>query len=377
MAHPQPRDVEFEAPVAAPVRAGRTTLLRLIWYGILALAVMGGFYTLYFARAIFVPIALAVLLNLLLGDFVRRLAKMHIPEALGAAVVLVLFVGGIGLATYQLSGPAAGWVEGAPYNLAKIQDKLQSVKETVEEVKRTTKQVEEMADTDGDAGAPAVTVKGPSLTESFLSGAGRVASTVGITIVLLYFMLASGDLFLRKLVKVLPTFQDKKRAVEIARQAESDISRYLVTVTLVNLGLGVLTGLAMFALGMPNPVLWGALAALNNFIPYLGAMVTTGVLAVVAAVTFEELSAIVAPPAVYLLLTTLEGQFVTPMLLGRRLTLNPVVIFLALLVWGWLWGVPGVLMAVPLLAAFKILCDHVPSLATVGEFLGRRDGEAG
>lgn len=368
----QPRDEEVAAPLPHPGRADRGALLRLIWYGILALGVMAGFATLYFARSIFIPIALAVLLNLLLGDFVRRLARVRVPEAVGAALVLIVFLGGVGLATYQLSGPAFGWIEGAPYNLEKIQDKLRPVQETVEEVKRTTQQVEKMTETQA-AGEPTVTIKGPSLTESFLSGAGRVASTVGITIVLLYFMLASGDLFLRKLVKVLPTLQDKRRAVEIARQAESDVSRYLVTITLVNLGLGACTALAMLALGMPNPVLWGALATLNNFVPYLGSMATTAVLALVAAVTFEELSAILAPPAVFLVLTTLEGQFITPMLLGRRLTLNPVVIFLALLVWGWLWGIPGMLMAVPLLAAFKILCDHVPSLAGVGEFLGRKE----
>jgi predicted PurR-regulated permease PerM len=369
---PQPRDVEYEAPVAAPVRAGRTTLLRLVWYGILALAVMAGFYTLYFARAIFIPIALAILLNILLGDFVRRLARIGVTEAIGAALVLVLFVGGTGLAVYQLSGPAAGWIEGAPFNLWKIQEKLRPVKETVEEVKRTTKQVEEMTESVGE-GETKVVVKGPSLTDSFLSNAGRAASTIGITIVLLYFMLASGDLFLRKLVKVLPTFQDKKRAVEIARQAESDVSRYLVTITLVNIGLGAATALAMTLLGMPNPVLWGALAAINNFIPYLGSLVTVGVLTVVAAVSFDTLAEIVAPPLIFFALTTFEGQFLTPMLLGKRLTLNPVVIFLALLIWGWLWGIPGVLMAVPLLAAFKILCDHVPSLAAVGEFLGRKE----
>ena len=372
----QPRDVDLQPPDDEAEGVGRTQLLRLIWYGVLALVVMAGFSALYFARSIFVPIALAILLNLLLGDFVRRLSRLRIPEPAGAAIVLVAFVGGMGLTIYQLSGPAAGWVEGAPFNLARIQEKLRPVKETVDEVKRTTEQVEKMADTK-TAGEPAVTVKGPSLTDSFLSGAGRGASILGITIVLLYFLLASGDLFLRKLVKVLPTFQDKKRAVEIARQAESDVSRYLVTITLVNLGLGACTSIAMFALGMPNPVLWGALAAINNFIPYLGAMVTTVILALVAAVSFDDIGAIVAAPLVFLVLTTLEGQFVTPMLLGRRLTLNPVVIFLALLVWGWLWGIPGVLIAVPLLAAFKILCDHIPSLAAVGEFLGRKDEETG
>jgi predicted PurR-regulated permease PerM len=133
------------------------------------------------------------------------------------------------------------------------------------------------------------------------------------------------------------------------------------------------TALAMALLGMPNPVLWGALAAVNNFIPYLGSLVTVGVLTVVAAVSFDTLGQIVAPPLIFFALTTFEGQFLTPMLLGKRLTLNPVVIFLALLIWGWLWGIPGVLMAVPLLAAFKILCDHVPSLAAVGEFLGRKE----
>jgi predicted PurR-regulated permease PerM len=374
MVNPQPRDVEFEPPVAAPTRAGRTQLMRLVWYGILALAVMATFYTLYFARAIFIPVALAVLLNILLGDFVKRLARIGVSEAIGAALVLVVFVGGTGLAVYQLSGPAAGWIEGAPFNLWKIQEKLKPVKETVEEVKRTTKQVEQMTETEAEGeGERSVVVKGPSLTDSFLSNAGKAVSTIGITIVLLYFMLASGDLFLRKLVKVLPTFQDKKRAVEIARQAESDVSRYLVTITLVNMGLGAATALAMTALGVPNPVLWGALAAVNNFIPYLGSLVTMGVIGVVAAVSFEPLGQILLPPLVFFALTTVEGQFITPMLLGKRLTLNPVVIFLALLVWGWLWGIPGVLMAVPLLAAFKIMCDHVPSLAAVGEFLGRKE----
>lgn len=371
MAQPLPRELEVET-TPAPVRAGRTTLLRLVWYGILTLAVMAAFYTLYFARAVFIPIALAVLLNLLLNGLVRRLTKLRIPEAGGAAIVLIAFVGTIGLAAYQLSGPAAGWIEGAPRNIEKIREKLRPVQETVEEVKRTTEQVERMAEAEG-GGSPAVAVKGPSLTEAFLSGAGRFASTIGITIVLLYFMLASGDLFLRKLVKVLPTFRDKKRAVEIAHQVEADVSRYLVTVTLANLGLGAATGLAMFALGMPNPALWGALAALNNFIPYLGSMATTIVLALVAGVSFDTLGEMAAPPLVFLALTALEGQLVTPMLLGRRLTLNPVVIFLAMLAWGWLWGIPGLLMAVPLLAAFKILCDHAPSLAAVGEFLGRKE----
>jgi predicted PurR-regulated permease PerM len=373
MSQPQPRDVEYEAPVAAPVRAGRTTLLRLVWYGILAIAVMAGFYTLYFARSIFIPIALAVLLNLLLGPVVRRLARIGVPEALGAALVLLLFIGGVGAIAFQLSGPAAGWINGMPQSMRKLEEKLRDVRETVQEVKKTTEQVEKMAEGTKAAGEQTVVVKGPSLADTFLSRAGQVASTMGVIIVLLYFMLASGDLFLRKLVKVLPTLHDKKLAVEIVRQAESDISRYLMTITVVNCFVGMATGLIAYGFGLPNPVLWGALATLLHYIPYLGSAVMVGVLAMVATLVFDEVWRMLGPAACYLGLVTLEGQFLTPMLLGRRLTLNPVVIFVALLVWGWLWGAPGVLMAVPLLAAFKILCDHVPSLVAVGEFLGRKE----
>ena len=373
MVNLQPRDVEFEIPVAEPVRADRTSLLRLIWYGILALAVMAGFSTLYFARAIFIPIALAILLNLLLGPLVRRLARAGIPDAVGSALVLLLFLGSVGLTAFQLATPAAGWINGMPESLRKLEYKLRDVRETVQEVKKTTEQVEKM--TEG-AAAPTeqkVVVKGPSLADSFLSRAGEVVSTMGVIIVLLFFMLASGDLFLLKLVRVLPTLSDKKLAVEIVRQAENDISRYLMTITVVNGGVGVATVLIAYGFGMPNPVLWGVLAFILHFIPYLGSAVMLGVLGMVAALTFDEFWRMLGPAACYLAFVTFEGQFLTPMLLGRRLTLNPVVIFVALLAWGWLWGVPGILMAVPLLAAFKILCDHVPSLTPVGEFLGRKE----
>jgi predicted PurR-regulated permease PerM len=373
MTHPQPRDVEFEAPVAAPVRASRTALLRLVWYGILALTVMAGFYTLYFARSIFIPIALAILLNLLLGPVVRRLARAGVPEAVGAALVLLLFLGGVGLTAFQLSGPAAGWVNGIPESMRKLETKLHDIRATMLKVKKTTEQVEKMTEGTGTPTEQKVVVKGPSLADTFLSRAGQVASTTGVIIVLLYFMLASGDLFLRKLVKVLPTLHDKKLAVEIVRQAESDISRYLMTVTVVNGCVGIATGLIAFGFGLPNPVLWGALAAVLHYIPYLGSAVMLAVLGMVAALTFDDVWLMLGPAASYLAVVTLEGQFLTPMLLGRRLTLNPVVIFVALLVWGWLWGAPGVLMAVPLLAAFKILCDHMPSLVAVGEFLGRKE----
>jgi predicted PurR-regulated permease PerM len=198
----------------------------------------------------------------------------------------------------------------------------------------------------------------------------NLLATVGAVTILLYFLLASGDLFLLKLVRVLPRFEDKKIAVTIVHEVRHDVSHYLLTITLINIGLGVATGIAMFWLGMPNPLLWGVMAASFNFIPYLGAMASAIILTLVALLTFDELGRILLVPGVFLVLTSLEGGFVTPAIVGRRLTLNPVAIFVWLTFWGWLWGVPGMLLAVPMLAILKIVCDHVQPLNSVGEFLG-------
>ncbi|HET7237387.1 MAG TPA: AI-2E family transporter, partial [Terrimicrobiaceae bacterium] len=196
------------------------------------------------------------------------------------------------------------------------------------------------------------------------------------TVVLLYFLLASGDMFLRKLVRVLPRLKDQKHVVEIARTIQSDMARYLSTITYINLGLGIATTISMYLLGMPNPVLWGVMVAIFNYVPYVGASTSLLVLTAVAFFTFDEISHIVLVPAVFFSLTVLEGQILTPILTGRRLTLNPVVIFVSMLVWGWLWGVVGALMAVPILMTFKICCDHIESLSAIGEFLSGRQVEA-
>ena len=187
----------------------------------------------------------------------------------------------------------------------------------------------------------------------------------------LYFALASGDLFLAKLGHVLPTLSDKKKAVQIAREIENNISQYLFTITVINAGIGVLGGLMFWAFGMPNPALWGALAGLLNFIPTVGSLSTAVIITLVAAATFPSLTHTLLVPGAFLGLTVLVGTFVSPHIMGRRLTLNPVVIFLGLSFWGWLWGVPGALLAVPMLAMFKIFCDHIEPLAPIGEFLGQ------
>jgi predicted PurR-regulated permease PerM len=331
------------------------------------------FYTLYFARAIFLPIVLALLLSFLLAPAVRGFRRIGIPQAIGAAIVILTLLGGVSLGIYQLSGPAAGWIERAPEGLEGIERRIRQVRRPVEEVRqaaeRVERQVERMAGDDGQA--QEVEVRGGTLTGVVLARTGSFLGSAVVMIVLLYFLLASGDLFLRKLVRILPRLSDKKRAIEIARQTEGHISTYLSTITLINIALGITVGVAMRLVGMPNAVLWGVMAGLLNFIPYLGALATAGILAIVSVLTFESLGRALVAPLIYLAINTVEGYIFTPMLLGRRLTLNPVVIFLGIILWGWLWGIAGALLAVPILATFKIFCDQIEPLAPIGEFLGR------
>ena len=221
------------------------------------------------------------------------------------------------------------------------------------------------------AGYLVVPVDMPLLSVALLRRASGVAAGLAVVLVLLYFLLASGNLFLRKLIRILPTLADKKRAVDIARQLQRDLSRYLGTVTLINIGLGVAVGVAMHFLELPNPMLWGTMATVLNFVPYLGAMVGVVVIAGVSLLTLDSVGQAAIPPLVYFSCTALEGYFVTPMILGRSLTLNPVMILLSLLLWGWLWGIVGAVLAVPMLAVFKILCDHIKGMQPLGEFLGR------
>jgi predicted PurR-regulated permease PerM len=333
------------------------------------LLILACFYTLYFARAFFMPVVLAVLLDFLLKPLVRGLHRMRVPEALGAAVVLTGVLSCASYGLYALSGPAAAWLARAPQSVAQVERKLREIRRPVDKMSETAEKLAEMADS--NAPGTSVEVRTTGLRTRLLQGAQSFIVTSVAIIVLLYFLMASGDLFLRKLVRVLPTFRDKKRAVEIARETERHISTYLVTVTLVNAGLGVAVGTAVGLAGVPNPVLWGAMAGVLNFVPYLGATVGIGVLTVVSLLTFASPWRALLAPGLYLALQTIEGNFVTPVLLGRQFTLNPVMLFVCLAFWGFLWGIPGMLVAVPLLAIFKIICDHVEPLMPLGEFLAK------
>lgn len=334
--------------------------------GLLVIAV---FHTLRVAATLLLPIALALLANLALSPLVRGLRQLGVPSAIAAALVLVAAAGTAALAFQQLAAPASEWVERAPSAFRELEERLDFVKEPLRQMTEATESVEAATDVDGEAPSPEVTVRQPSLAWVVFDEAADVVSAGVIVLVLLYFLLAGSDTFLRKVVEILPTFKDKKRAVEITREVESDISRYLFTITAINLGLGAAIAGVTWMAGLPNPLLWGALAAALNYVPYLGALVSASVIAMVSLLTLEGGRAW-AVPLVCWGLSALEGTIVTPTLLGHRLALSPVVVFLGLFVWGWLWGIPGALIAVPVLVIVKIVCDNTMRLQRFAVLLG-------
>jgi predicted PurR-regulated permease PerM len=366
-----PAEAEYPEPSLAATKEALQGPFGIRNVALSGLFILAAFYTLYFARDFLLPIVLALLFNLLLSPLVRGLKRLHIPSPLGAAVVILAVLGTFGWGVYQLSGPAYDWMMRAPQSFRKVEGRLRELKRPVQSIGKATEQVEKMAQVaPAGAAAPTVAVTAPSLGARILSRATDLGASTAITIILLFFLLASGDMFLRKLIKVLPSLADKKRAVEIARQVETDISAYLSTVAMINTGLGLAVWLAMALLGLPNPLLWGVMVALTNFIPYLGALTCYVVFAVLGFLTFPDFAHALMPVGAFLVLNVLEAYLVTPMVLGHRLTLNPVVVFLSLTFWSWLWGIPGAILAVPITVVGKILCDHIAPLAPLGEFLG-------
>jgi predicted PurR-regulated permease PerM len=327
---------------------------------------------LYFGRDFLLPVALAFLLALVLVPVVRSLARRGVPEWATAILLVVILTAVIGSALYSLSGPVSQWIADAPRIGREVQDRIATLRRPVEAVVDASKQVEKLAESE-DPEAQRVVLSEPGLLSRAASGAPEVAAQIGVTLVLLLFLLSSGDMFYEKLVKLLPTLSDKKRGLRIARTIERDVSHYLFTVSLINVGLGAAIAAGMFAIGMPNPVLWGVLAALLNFIPYLGSLLGIVLVGLVALVSYDAIGPALLAPLIYLVCTTVEGQLVTPLVIGRRLEMNPVVIFLTIAFWGWLWGIVGALIAVPLLVTLKVFADHVDGLAALAEFLAGRD----
>ncbi len=324
---------------------------------------------LYFSRVFFLPVVLALMVSFLLKPVVRWLERIRIPPPLGAAIVVLLALLAIGNGFSHIVKPATELVAQAPENIRKVERKIREWMPSAARFRSAASEADGLAKTSAAEQATKVEIKRSSMSDLLLSYTTSFLGGTIETIVLLYFFLASGDLFLQKLVKVLPTLHDKKQAVEIAHEVQESISTFMLTVTVINAGLGICVALGLYFLGMPNPALWGVVAGLMNFVPYFGPIAGVGLLGLAGLINYPSVAEGLVPPAIYLGLHAVEANFITPMILGRRLTLNPVVIFVSLMFWMWLWGIPGAVLAVPLLMMMKIFCDHFKPLASIGEFL--------
>ncbi|RUW51273.1 MAG: AI-2E family transporter [Mesorhizobium sp.] len=343
-----------------------TRLMRSLLIGIFLFM---SIYALYFARAFFMPVILAFLLTLTLTPIVRLLRKRGIPEVVSATLLVLVSIFVFASAGYVLSGPVIDLINNTSSIGQQLTERLAQLRRPVERIMEIAHQIEGLTETSQEPGVQKVAVAQSGFLSSAASNILSAGTSLTIIFVLSLFLLASGTMFYEKIIQSFASLTEKKRALRVVYDVEREISHYLLTVTIINTGLGTVIGLGLWALGMPNPLVWGAAAALLNFLPYVGAMITLVLVTVIALISFDTIAYALLAPAFLVLCDIVEGQFVTPMVVGRRLEINAVAIFIAIAFWSWLWGFVGALMAVPLLVVVKVFCDHFESLSHVGNFL--------
>jgi predicted PurR-regulated permease PerM len=352
---------------------------------LLAAALVGAL--LYFAHTAFVPVVLAILFSLILSTPVEALHRHGVPRGAAAALVMLLLAVLLGGAVDLLRAPAETWWTSAPQTIRTIEKALRPASMLFGRIEMLTDSAGQIAQVPS-APAPKSTANAldnttPSSVQPKVSRPATnvavlffdamnsvVVSSVAVIIVML-FTLAGGPPMLARMTNAVAKDLKSSHLLKVIGAVRTEVSRYYVSVALINLGLGIVTAIITMLLGMPNPLLWGAVAAVLNFVPYVGPAITLVLLTVVAFVTFQNIGHVAAVAGSFLGLATIEGQFIQPLILGRRLELNPLIVFLALWFWGWFWGIPGIIIAVPSLVVLKVIAEHSKNGKPLVEFLGR------
>jgi len=327
---------------------------------------------LYLARAVVLPMVLAMLLSLTAAPLVRWLGRRGIPAGVSAvllvAAVGVVVAGGAAL----VREPISDMVTHAPEIARGVRDKLDALRQPFVLLSQASREVTAPAPSATPEAAPTtVTVvdKSPSLIDWLVSTLADTGTTIIATLLLTPFLLASNEALKLKLIRAVPLLSAKKKSLRVLRDVEQRVSRFLVTAAMLNAGLGVLVGTAMAVLGMPNPILWGLGAGLLNFVPYLGPATGIGLAAAVSLAIHDDLATALLPPVAYAALNALEATIVTPLIMGKRLSLSIVAILISVALTAWMWGIIGALIGVPILVVIKVFCDEFPGLAHVGLFI--------
>ena len=333
--------------------------------GLFVIALLGA---IWWAKPVLMPVVGAMVLATLLKPIVARLESLHVPRAAGSLLVIAATTVALFVAVELLLDPLARLLDTMPAMESLLYRMLRAARESFGQPFGAWLQsrVTEIA----------AQQSGPASAGVFAAVVGSWVTT-GTILVLAYFLLAGGDHFLQSLVQVLPRIRDKVNAVRIVRTVQEEVSHYFLLVSAINVLLGLVMGLLCEYFGLPNALLWGTLVMLLNFLPYVGPFLVFVMLSAVSAAHFSSPGEVAALPVSYAVITILEGHFITPTLVGKRVALNPVVVFTGLLFWGWLWGVAGMVLAIPLLLVAKIWAQHTPALAPWADFLGPENREGG
>jgi|GEM_PF-1854618 len=334
--------------------------------GLWTLAIL---YTLKIAEELLIPLSMALFLHLIVRPVFRAMVTRGIPSLLAASLILSVVVALAGTAFVKLKGPAVELFQTLPDSLRTVQHHVEELRRE-NSIQQTLQEVEQIAESSVEQKTPEVKIKEASVGEMILGWTARATASIVMVFVALFFLLVGWDSVVEKISRLSEKKGKKEgsRLADIIHETEKVISAYFFNFTLINISLGVALGIAMAFLHMPNPALWGVVGGLMNFVPYIGAFITLAVITLVAFMEFPFQHAILIPIA-YWTITNLESLFITPLILGRSFTIHPLFIFITITFWGWLWGVAGLFIAIPALMTFRVVCQHTPSLAELGEFL--------
>ncbi|MSU88670.1 AI-2E family transporter [Rhodobacteraceae bacterium 2CG4] len=327
------------------------------------------------ARDFLMPLSLGILLFFVFSPICRGMVRMGVPRPIAAALITAALFAGLVAAAASLTVPVSNVMENAPRLLFELESKLDRLQGSMKGIQEAAEKIDELSNGGSD---DETTIKAETQSEdSFLNSLARTTpqlfAQLAFTFVLLYFMLASGHLLYKRIVQSFSAISDKRQALEAMYEIEESLGSYLGAITLINACLGVAVGLAMWLWGMPAPLLFGVFAFAVNFVPYVGAVAGVALSTVVALVTMPGVFQPVLVGLTYFVLTSTEGQFVTPYFVSRRLRLNTVVVFVTVALWAWLWSVMGMIVAVPMLVVLRVLCSYVPGLRSFGNFLAGDD----
>ncbi|HVT27435.1 MAG TPA: AI-2E family transporter [Lacipirellulaceae bacterium] len=359
---PVPSDARPEQPLPSDPKT-------IFLGGLFVLALLAAAYV---ASEIVLPLVLAIVLKLLLQPVLGILERLHIPRLPAALLLILALFGTIGGLGTAVSGPAGAWAAKLPAGIPRLEERLSFMRAPIDTLRRFWQKVEDVGGTEpsSNAAAPAAApAAGSTLLTNLFTGSRNFASGFFTTVLFLFFLLDSGDIFLHRLVEILPHFSSKRQVVEITQQIQHDISAYLVTITIMNAAVGIAVALVMWLTGMGDPIFWGTVAFLLNFVPILGPVSGVVIFLLAGMLSSAPLWQALLPAGLYLGIHLIEGETLTPMILAKRFTLNPVLVIISLVFWYWMWGIPGAILSVPMLATAKIICDRVRPLAAFGHFL--------